>query len=68
MIRVGDDLVEAFGEMAAYLRGEVQAEVYQVPPDILTGEHPRASYGSISPASGPVSPVERGLLARKRLR
>ena len=38
MTRVGDDLVEAFGEMAAYLRGEVQAESYNVPDDILTAE------------------------------
>lgn len=35
--RVGDDLVEAFQEMAAYLRGEVEAESYEViDPDLLT--------------------------------
>ena len=38
MTRVGDDLVEAFGEMAAVLRGEVQVESYDVPDDILTAE------------------------------
>ena len=36
-LRVGDDLVEAFQEMAAYLRGEVEAESYEVAdPDLLT--------------------------------
>lgn len=34
--RVGDDLVEAFEEMAAHLRGEVEAESYEVPADVLT--------------------------------
>ena len=38
MTRVGDDLVEAFSEMAAYLRGEVQVQSYDVPDDILTAE------------------------------
>ena len=38
MTRVGDDLVEAFGEMAAFMRGEVQAESYEVPDDGLTAE------------------------------
>jgi len=28
---IGDDLVEAFQEMAAYLRGEIQAEGYNPP-------------------------------------
>jgi putative transcriptional regulator len=28
--------VEAFQEMAAYLRGEIEAESYEVPDDILT--------------------------------
>lgn len=36
--RVGDDLVEAFQEMAAYLRGDVEAESYDVPADVLTPE------------------------------
>ena len=34
--RVGDDLVEAFAEMAAHIRGEVQAENYEVTADVLT--------------------------------
>jgi putative transcriptional regulator len=29
--RVGDDLVEAFQEMAAYLRGEIEVESYSLP-------------------------------------
>jgi putative transcriptional regulator len=33
---VGADLVEAFREMAAYLRGEVEVESYEVPDDVLT--------------------------------
>jgi putative transcriptional regulator len=48
MTRVGDDLVEAFGEMAAYLRGEAQAESYEVPPDILTAERIRAIRRSVA--------------------
>ena len=36
MSRVGNDLVEAFEEMAAHLRGEVDAESYDIPDDILT--------------------------------
>lgn len=40
--RVGDDLVEAFQEMAAYLRGEVDAESYNVPDDIITPDRVKA--------------------------
>ena len=40
--RVGDDLVEAFQEMAAYLRGEVEAESYNVPDDIITPDRVKA--------------------------
>ena len=36
MSKVGDDLVEAFQEMAAYLRGDVEVENYVVPDDVLT--------------------------------
>lgn len=33
--KVGEDLVEAFEEMAAYMRGEVQCESYHIPePDV----------------------------------
>jgi hypothetical protein len=34
--RVGADLVEAFEEMAAHLRGEVEVESYEVPANVLT--------------------------------
>ena len=40
--RVGDDLVEAFQEMAAYLRGEVEAKSYEVPDDVITPERVKA--------------------------
>lgn len=36
--RVGDDLLEAFEEMAAYLRGEIAVESYELPDDLLTPE------------------------------
>lgn len=41
MSRVGDDLVEAFEEMAADLRGEVKAENYEIPAELLTPERIR---------------------------
>jgi putative transcriptional regulator len=34
--RVGADLVEAFEELAAYLRGEIEVESYEVPGNLLT--------------------------------
>jgi len=36
MSKVGADLVEAFEEMAAHLRGDVEVESYDVPADVLT--------------------------------
>jgi putative transcriptional regulator len=36
MSKVGDDLIEAFEEMAADLRGDIKAESYEIPDDILT--------------------------------
>ncbi|MDP3899179.1 MAG: transcriptional regulator [Mesorhizobium sp.] len=36
MSKVGADLVEAFEEMAAHLRGEIEVESYDVPADVLT--------------------------------
>lgn len=36
--QVGDDLVEAFQEMAAYLSGEIEVASYEVPDDVLTPE------------------------------
>ncbi len=39
---VGADLVAAFQEMAAYLRGEVEAESYEVPDDVLTPQRVQA--------------------------
>ncbi len=41
MTRVGNDLVDAFEEMAAYLRGDVQVESYEAPSDGLTAERIR---------------------------
>jgi putative transcriptional regulator len=38
MSRVGDDLVEAFAEMAAHLRGEIDAVSYDAPDSLLTPE------------------------------
>lgn len=38
MSRVGADLVEAFEEMAAHLRGEVEVDSYEVPANVLTPE------------------------------
>ena len=40
--RLGRDLEEAFTEMAAHLRGEVEAESYEVPDDVLTPERVQA--------------------------
>lgn len=42
MSRVGEDLIEAFEEMAADLRGEVRAESYEIPTDVMTPERIRA--------------------------
>ncbi len=36
MSKVGADLVEAFEEMAAHLRSEIEVESYEVPDDVLT--------------------------------
>ena len=36
MSKVGADLLEAFEEMAAHLRGEAEVESYDVPADVLT--------------------------------
>jgi putative transcriptional regulator len=36
MSKVGADLIEAFEEMAAHLRGEVGVDSYEVPADVLT--------------------------------
>jgi putative transcriptional regulator len=48
MTRVGDDLVEAFGEIAAYLRGEAKVKSYDVPLHTLTSERIRAIRRSVS--------------------
>ena len=34
--RVGDDLVEAFEEMAKHLRGEIELEAQELPDNIMT--------------------------------
>lgn len=51
MSRVGDDLVEAFEEMAAHLRGEVEVESYDLPIDVLTPERIRTIRRSVSPST-----------------
>ena len=40
--RVGDDLVEAFAEMAAYLRGKTEVEAYDASVDLLTPQRIKA--------------------------
>jgi putative transcriptional regulator len=42
MSRVGDDLVEAFAEMAAHLRGETTSESYVLPDAGLSADRIRA--------------------------
>ncbi len=42
MSGVGEDLIEAFEEMAADLRGEVRAESDEIPADVMTPERIRA--------------------------
>jgi putative transcriptional regulator len=42
MSRVGEDLVEAFAEMAAYMRGEASVESYELPAENLTADRIRA--------------------------
>jgi putative transcriptional regulator len=34
--RIGDDLVEAFDEMAKHLRGEIELEAHELPRSIIT--------------------------------
>jgi putative transcriptional regulator len=34
--RVGDDLIEAFEEMARHLRGKVELEAYELPNDAIS--------------------------------
>ena len=34
--RIGDDLVEAFEEMAKHLRGEIELDAHEVPESIIT--------------------------------
>jgi putative transcriptional regulator len=38
MIRAGDDLVEAFAEMAAHLRGKIAVDSCEAPESLLTPE------------------------------
>ena len=48
MSRVGDDLVEAFEEMAAYMRGEAEVDGYELPADMLTPDKIRAIRRSVA--------------------
>lgn len=41
MSKVGNDLVEAFEEMAAHLRGEIEVESYNLPDHTLTPDRIR---------------------------
>lgn len=41
MSKLGDDLVEAFEEMAAHLSGTAEVESYEVPDDVFTPERIR---------------------------
>lgn len=40
--RVGDDLVEAFEEMARHLRGEIELKAHDLPGEIMTPAQIRA--------------------------
>ena len=40
--RLGRELEEAFTELAAYLRGEAEAESYEVPDDVMTPDRVKA--------------------------
>lgn len=40
--RVGDDLVEAFQQLAAHMRGEIELESYEVSDDRLTPQRIKA--------------------------
>ena len=40
--RVGEDLVEAFEEMAAFLRGDVTVESYELADDVMTPDRIKA--------------------------
>jgi putative transcriptional regulator len=51
MSRVGEDLVEAFNEIAAYLNGEVEPESYELSSDILTADRIRAIRRSVAPST-----------------
>ena len=49
--KVGDDLVEAFEEMAAFLRGEVDAESYSVEHAALTPSRIKAIRRKVAPST-----------------
>jgi putative transcriptional regulator len=51
MSRVGADLIEAFEEMAADLRGETAAESYEVETTAMTPEHIRALRHKLAPST-----------------
>ena len=36
MSRIANELVEAFEEMAAHLRGDIEVQSYDIPDDVLT--------------------------------
>ena len=51
MSRVGADLVEAFEEMAAHLRGEVEVESFEVSDEMLTPQKIQQIRRMISPST-----------------
>lgn len=51
MSRVGADLIEAFEEMAAHLRGEIEVESYEVPADAMTPERIKQIRRKVSPST-----------------
>jgi putative transcriptional regulator len=55
--RVGNDLVEAFEEMAKHLRGEIELEAYN--PPVRAGEHTRADTRSGASSSSTRSTTQR---------
>ena len=48
MSRVGADLVEAFDEIAAFLKGDATVDSYNLPTDALTAERIRAIRRSVA--------------------
>src|SRR6266516_80765 len=50
-LKVGDDLVEAFEEMAAHLRGEIELEAREVPAGTMTPARIKAIRSKVAPST-----------------